>query len=421
MRVMRAEPSRFADVTARSVGAVWRAYDLQLTTYAALLGVFGLVMAYTNSVEAGQSIMDNGTVFSRALMWSGLAIVVFIAATAFDYRWLKTLVWPIYVVNLGLLVLTLAIGDGVGGSARWVSVGPLTFQFSELAKILMITVLAVYLGNREGRLDSLGSVLGACLLMGPAVILVMAQPDLGSSLVLVAILAGMLFMSGASLRWLIAMAVGLGIAVLLSPGATSCATTRRTGSCRSSARAPTPQGSGWQVQQSQITVGSGGLLGTGLTNGTQSRGDFLPVQESDFVFAVLAQELGFIGALVVFLLFARADLADPVVRLAFEGPVRHAVRGRPRDDAAVPGVRERRHGDRAAARDRHPAAVHQPRRRVAREHRDRAGRDAEREHPATKGRVVAAAHRVRRARRAGRCRLSGGGTAPGTCRLRAVR
>ena len=74
----------------------------------------------------------------------------------------------------------------------------------------MITVLAVYLGNREGRLDSLGSVLGACLLMGPAVILVMAQPDLGSSLVLVAILAGMLFMSGASLRWLIAMAVGLG-------------------------------------------------------------------------------------------------------------------------------------------------------------------------------------------------------------------
>ena len=157
MRVMRAEPSRFADVTAQSVGAVWRAYDLQLTTYAALLGAFGLVMAYTNSVEAGQSIMDSGTVFSRALMWSGLAIVVFIAATAFDYRWLKTLVWPIYVVNLGLLVLTLAIGDGVGGSARWVSVGPLTFQFSELAKILMITVLAVYLGNREGRLDSLGS------------------------------------------------------------------------------------------------------------------------------------------------------------------------------------------------------------------------------------------------------------------------
>jgi rod shape determining protein RodA len=303
MRVMRAEPGRFADMTSRSVGAAWRAYDLQLTTYAALLGAIGLVMAYTNSVEAGQSVFDGSAIFSRALMWSALAIVVFTIVTAFDYRWLKTLAWPIYGVNVGLLVLTLAIGDGVGGSARWVSIGPFTFQFSELAKILMMIVLAAYLGNREGRLDSLSSILGACLLMAPAVLLVMMQPDLGSSLVLVSILAGMLFMSGASLRWLLAMAAGVlaaipiawtyvlrdyqkeRIATFLNPAADA-------------------QGSGWQVIQSQIAVGSGGLLGTGLTNGTQSRGEFLPVQESDFVFAVLAQELGFIGAVVVFLLFS---------------------------------------------------------------------------------------------------------------------
>ena len=303
MRVMRAEPSRFTDATARSVGAVWRAYDLQLTTYAALLSVFGLVMAYTNSVEAGQSIMANGTVFSRALMWSGLAIVVFIVATAFDYRWFKTLVWPLYAVNIGLLLMTLAIGDGVGGSARWVSIGPLTFQFSELAKILMITVLAVYLGNREGRLDSLPSVLGACVLTAPAVILVMMQPDLGSSLVFAAILAGMLFMSGASLRWLIAMGIGVAVAVLLS-WTYVLRDYQKDRILSFFSGATDTQGSGWQVLQSQITVGSGGLMGTGLTNGTQSRGEFLPVQESDFVFAVLAQELGFIGALVVFLLFA---------------------------------------------------------------------------------------------------------------------
>ena len=97
MRVMRAEPGRFADVTARSVGAVWRAYDLQLTTYAALLGAIGLVMAYTNSVEAGQSVLDAARCSPRALMWSALAMVVFVVATAFDYRWLKTLAWPIYV------------------------------------------------------------------------------------------------------------------------------------------------------------------------------------------------------------------------------------------------------------------------------------------------------------------------------------
>lgn len=302
MRVMRAEPGRFADVANRPVGSAWRAYDLQLTTYAALLGAIGLVMAYTNSVEAGQPVLDGATVFSRALMWSGLAIVVFIVMTAFDYRWLKTVAWPIYFVNVSLLILTLAIGDGVGGSARWVNLGPLTFQFSELAKILMIIVLATYLGNREGKLDSIRSILGACVLMVPPVVLVMLQPDLGTSLVLAAILAGMLFMSGASLRWLVILALGVLAAIpvawtyvlrdyqkdrilsFLNPAADT-------------------QGSGWQVLQSQIAVGSGGPLGVGLTNGSHARGGFLPVQESDFVFAVLAQELGFLGAALVFVLF----------------------------------------------------------------------------------------------------------------------
>jgi rod shape determining protein RodA len=302
MRVMRAEPGRFADLTTRSVGRVGRAYDLQLTVYAALLAAVGLVMAYTNSIEAGTTVLEPGSIFQRALMWTGIGLVVFLVMTVFDYRWLKTVTWPLYVVNVGLLVMTLAIGSGVGGSARWVEVGPFTFQFSELAKILMIIVLATYLGNREGRLDSLGAILGACLLMAPPVALVMMQPDLGTSLVLISILAGMLFMSGASLRWLLIGALGVIAAVpiawtyvlrdyqkdrllsFLNPAADT-------------------QGGGWQVLQSQMTVGSGGLLGTGLTNGAQARGGFLPVQESDFVFAVLAQELGFLGTLVVFLLF----------------------------------------------------------------------------------------------------------------------
>jgi rod shape determining protein RodA len=303
MRVMRAEPGRFADMTSRSVGAAWRSYDLQLTTYAALLAAIGLVMAYTNSVEAGQSVLAGGTVFSRALMWSALAMVVFVAVTVFDYHWFKTLAWPIYGINVALLLLTLAIGDGVGGSARWVEIGPFTFQFSELAKILMMIVLATYLGNREGRLDSLPSILGACLLMAPPLLLVMMQPDLGTSLVLASILAGMLFMSGASLRWLLAMAAGVLAAIPLAW--TYVLRDYQKDRILSFLNpAADAQGSGWQVIQSQIAVGSGGPFGTGLTNGTQSRGEFLPVQESDFVFAVLAQELGFIGALVVFVLFA---------------------------------------------------------------------------------------------------------------------
>lgn len=302
MRVMRAEPGRFADVTTRSVARVGRAYDLQLTTYAALLAVVGLVMAYTNSVESGNAILASGSIFQRALMWTGIGMVVFIVMTAFDYRWLRTLAWPIYFVNLGLLVLTLAVGTGVGGSSRWVAIGPLTFQFSELAKILMIIVLATYLGNREGRLDSFTSIAGAALLMGPPWALVMLQPDLGTSLVLVSILVGTLFMSGASLRWLLAGALAA-IPMIFIGWEYVLRDYQKERILSFLNPAADTQGSGWQVLQSQLTVGSGGLFGAGLTNGAQARGGFLPVQESDFVFAVLAQELGFVGALVMFLLF----------------------------------------------------------------------------------------------------------------------
>jgi rod shape determining protein RodA len=301
MRVMRAEPGRFADLTTRSVGRVGRAYDLQLTVYAALLAAVGLVMAYTNSIEAGTAVLAPGSIFQRALMWTAIGMVVFIAMTAFDYRWFKTLAWPVYFVNLGLLVMTLAIGSGVGGSSRWVNIGPLTFQFSELAKILMTIVLATYLGNREGRLDSLGSILGACLLMLPPWVLVMLQPDLGTSLVLLAILAGTLFMSGASLRWLLAMGLGVvaAIPIVWEFVLRDYQKARILSFVNPAADA---QGGNWQVAQSQMTVGSGGWLGTGLTNGASTRGGLLPVQESDFVFSVLAQELGFLGAIVVFFL-----------------------------------------------------------------------------------------------------------------------
>ncbi len=302
MGVIRAEPARVTDWAAKSVGAAWRAFDLQLMTYAALLAAIGLVMAYTNSVEGGSVPLEAGTVFSRGLMWAAIAVVVFVLATIFDYRWLKTLAWPIYALQLGLLILTLAIGDGVGGSARWVSVGPLTFQFSEIAKILMIIVLASYLSSREGRLDSLTSIIGACLLVGPPLALVMLQPDLGTSLVFGAILAGMLWMSGASLRWLTVLAVGVVAAV---PFAWNYLLHDYQKERLLSFLNPNPdiQGAGFQLYQAQIAVGSGGPFGKGLTNGTQTQGNFLPVQATDMVFATLAEELGFIGGIVLFVLF----------------------------------------------------------------------------------------------------------------------
>ena len=209
-------------------------------------------------------------------MWAGIAVVMFVVATVFDYRWLKTLAWPVYALQLGMLVLTLAIGDGVGGSARWVSVGPFTFQFSELAKILMIIVLANYLSSRQGQ-PRLARIDPGGLRPGRAAprALVMLQPDLGTSLVFAAILAGMLWMSGASLRWLAVLAAGV---VAMVPIAWTYILRdyqkERLTSFLSTDK--DLQGAGYQLYQSQIAIGSGGWMGKGLTNGTQAQGDFLP-------------------------------------------------------------------------------------------------------------------------------------------------
>lgn len=302
MGVIRAEPARVTDWASRSVGAAWRAFDLQLATYATLLTATGLVMAYTNSAETGATPLAAGTTFARGLMWAGVAIVAFLVATAFDYRWLKTLSWPVYLLQLGLLVLTLAIGDGVGGAARWIQLGPFTFQFSELAKILMIAVLATYLASREGRLDSLRQILGACMLVVPPLALVMLQPDLGTSLVFGAILAGMLWMSGASFRWLAVLGT-TGVAMVPIAWTYVLRDYQKERLASFLAADKDLQGAGYQLYQSQIAIGSGGWMGKGLTNGTQAQGDFLPVQTTDFVFAILAEELGFIGGLVLFGLF----------------------------------------------------------------------------------------------------------------------
>jgi rod shape determining protein RodA len=292
---------RRSDFVARRVGTVWRAFDFQMAVYAALLLCFGLAMAYSNTATAGIGIFDGGSVLLRGLMWSAIALAVFLVATAFDYHWLKTFTWPIYAIQLGLLVLTLAIGGGVGGTSRWVSIFGLQFQFSEVAKVLMIVVLANYLGSRMGRLGSFWSIVGAGILAGPPFLLVLLQPDLGTALVFGAILVATLFMSGASLRWLAAFGAA---AVAAFPFVWTYVLQDYQKARLTAFMDPLAdvQGAGYQLFQSQIAVALGGWFGVGLTNGVQNAGA-LPVDDTDFVAAILAEELGFVGMMVVIILF----------------------------------------------------------------------------------------------------------------------
>jgi rod shape determining protein RodA len=303
MGVLRVERAAPTGIASKASGVNWRDYDIQMTVYAVLLAALGLTMAYSHTTaQLGEAIVA-GSTFTRGLVWAGVAIAAYAFATVFDYHWLRTLTWPIYVVNLFLLLATLVLGDSDAASARWIGVLGFQFQFSELAKILMILVLARYLADRERKLDSLRSILGACLVMAPPWILVMLQPDLGTSLVLVAILAGMLFMAGASLRWLAALAAA-GLAALPLVWTYLLHDYQRERLTSFLDPSKDPLGAGFQLLTAQKAVISGGWLGAGLTNGAQNQSDLLPVQTTDFVFAILAEELGFVGCVVVFLLFA---------------------------------------------------------------------------------------------------------------------
>jgi len=304
MGVLRVERDAPTGIAARVGGVAWRDFDLQLFVYAALLATLGLTMAYSNTAaQLGGEAPQGGTTFVRGLTWAVVAMAAFAAAAAFDYTWLKTFSWPIYIVNLALLAASLVLGSTDAVSARWVTIFGFQFQFSEIAKILMIVVLARYLADRDRRLDSLPAVVGACLMVAPAWVLVLLQPDLGTSLVFIAILIGMLFMAGASLRWLGALAVAT-LAALPLVWTYVLHDYQRERLTSFLDLANDLLGAGFQLMAAQKAVSSGGLLGAGLTNGAQNQANLLPVQATDFVFAILAEELGFIGCVVVFLLFA---------------------------------------------------------------------------------------------------------------------
>ena len=279
----------------------WRAFDLQLFLYMLLLIAFGVVMGYS----AGFAEQGAGAGFSQSvktLIWTSIGLILFFVAASVDYHWLQTLTVPIYAVVLGLLTLTMLIGTNLFGAQMSISVAGLDFQFSEVSKVLMIVVLASFLSSRRERIGKLSTLVGAGLIMAIPTLLVFKQPDLGTALVFVAILIGMLFMSGASIGW---MGVLAGATVAVAPLVVQSLAgyQRERLFCFLDPYAD-PQGACYQLVQALNAVGSGGLVGQGLTAGRQNQLGFLPVQSTDFIFTVVAEELGFIGSVVLLAIFA---------------------------------------------------------------------------------------------------------------------
>ncbi|HEV7199379.1 MAG TPA: FtsW/RodA/SpoVE family cell cycle protein [Candidatus Limnocylindria bacterium] len=278
----------------------WRDFDWQLTLYLLLLIGFGIVLGISAAWnEAGSAGGIPQPV--KTVIWTLLGFSLMTVAASVDYHWLRTFAIPIYLFTLGLLVVNLVAGTAISGAQLSVTIAGLDFQFSEISKVLMVVVLAAFLAGRGQRIGRLSTILGAGLLVALPTALVLRQPDLGTALVFVAILGGMLFISGASIGW---MALLLGVAVVMTPLALGRLADYQTARllCFLDPAAD-PQGACYQLVQALNAVGSGGWLGQGLTAGDANQLGFLPVQTTDFIFTIVAEELGLAGSLILLALF----------------------------------------------------------------------------------------------------------------------
>ena len=273
-----------------------------LTLAAATVGILVMSLVIIGSATHINTPSDERYWFVAR---QGLFALVNIGVAAFlmnfDYKLLQGYGNKIYIFNLAMLLAVMLIGQSALGAQRWISIGPISIQPSEFSKIIMIVSLSTMLEDRVGKLNTLRDLLPVAAYVGVPFLLVLKQPDLGTSLVFMAIFLGMIFACGINLRLLggffaagVAMLPVLWyflkdyqkmrIMVFMDPNVD-------------------PLGSGYHIIQSKIAIGSGMLFGKGLFEGTQSQLNFLPENHTDFIFAVVGEELGFIGVVVLLLLY----------------------------------------------------------------------------------------------------------------------
>jgi len=334
--------------------------DRQLLIIVTLLLGFGILMVYS----AGQTDMRTPAsgAWIRQLVWAGLALVAGTAVFKINFRILEWAAPGIYVFGLALLVLVLLVGTGAGsaaGSKSWLAVGGVRLgQPVELAKLATILLMARYLSSLREAPQTLRHLVIPCLLVGVPFSLVMMQPDLGSAIVFIGVLFAMLFWAGVSPRlllllaspvvslllaastawwvgwmvfltallilwrphvyvtegvliWLVNSAMGIVAIIVWTRVLKSYQQQRLISFLNPEAD---PVRSGYQLIQSKVAIGSGGLLGNGFLDGPQKRLAFLPEQYTDFIFAVVGEELGFLGVAVALGLFFL--LFTAIVRIA---------------------------------------------------------------------------------------------------------
>ena len=279
----------------------WRELDLLLLGAVVLLSIVGCVLVWSATINRDDLTGGDPKAFLAKQVVNlgiGLALMVVVAAT--DHRWVRILAPVAYGLAVLGLVLVLVMGTTINGSRSWLMIGGLSLQPSELAKLAVVVGMALVVAERsEGRWrDRIGTVDVLLMLTVAAVpaVLILAQPDLGTMLVLGATVFGVVAASGAHRRWL-AVLVGSGVSVAVFAVATGFLEQYQVDRFLAfTDPGRDPRGAGYNVEQARIAVGNGGLFGQGLFDGSQTNAGFVPEQHTDFVFTVAGEEMGLVGA-----------------------------------------------------------------------------------------------------------------------------
>ena len=278
--------------------------------------IIGTLLVYAGTREWFRSYgLDPEYYLKRHVLNILIGALLAFGTTLIDYRLLRAytpIIWLASVIGL-VIVLIPGLGSEINGARAWISLpGGFQFQPAELAKIAIIVGIAMIMADRENAHDDPNDldVLKALAISAVPVLLIIAQPDLGTVLIISAAILAMIGASGAPSRWVIGLLIlaVIGVFTAIQTGAVSQYQIARLQSFVDPSA--DPQATGYQLRQSRITIGSGGILGKGLFNGPQTNGRFVPEQQTDFIFTVAGEELGFIGCSVILalylLLFIRA-------------------------------------------------------------------------------------------------------------------
>lgn len=275
--------------------------------FATAIAVAGLATVHSASAEMPVDYL------SRQLVWVTVGIVAALAAMLVDYRRLSLLALPLYLGTLALLVVVLLAGHSVSGARSWFGIAGLGVQPTELAKLTTALMLARYLSESQASRPSFKEVTVAGLITGMPAVLVWLQPDLGSAVMFLPMLVVVVLVIGVPWRVVLTGAC-LGLLVAGAYWSFGLEPYQRERITSFLSQEHDPRGAGYQLRQSKIAVGSGELVGKGYMQGTQSQLRFLPERHTDFVFAVLAEEWGFVGvasllALYSLLLYGLGEIA----------------------------------------------------------------------------------------------------------------